>query len=355
MCLSRLRRVAIFAAIPLLGACGLIGGAPEQELDDLIVGVNYVGVSVDDVDASADFYNVAFDAEILEQGDLDAADLPTKLVPENVDGARSLLIRSSNAQLRLMSFGEAGLNEEYSAVPVEGPGMMHVCFQVAKETNAYARALDAGASSIGAKELVALSSRNPVEYGYIKDTLGIITEVEEVDVARLDLPEPPRNEYRMRHVAFATPNLEAMAQFYSVFLGGQEPRRIGNWFNISGENIDKVSGIEGSEIEMAWFQLRNLEIEIAQYHSHETALPARPRPLNAPGYSIIMFDVANLDAARQRLLDAGGTIVAKRDSFDGVTTIFGRDPDGNLLGLQKLPASSPYSAKNFDGNGVEVR
>ncbi|WP_209348206.1 VOC family protein [Pontixanthobacter sp. CEM42] len=355
MRLTNLRTAMAMVTIPLLAACGLVGGAPEQELDDLIVGVNYVGVSVADVDASTEYYSAAFGVEQIGDGDFSDASLPTGLAPNDFAQARSKLLRSSNAQLRLMSFGNSEAHTNHSAVPVQGPGIMHVCFQAVQDTNAYERALEAGAEPIGAKELVSLSSRNPVKYGYIRDAQGIITEVEEVDVSQLDLPEPPKNKYRMRHVAMATPNLEAMVQFYSAFLGGQEPRRIGNWFAISGENVDKVSGLKDSEIEMAWFQLRNLEIEIAQYHSEDTALPGVPRPLDAPGYNIVMFDVADLDRARQRLLDAGGTIVDGAGSLDGAMTVFGRDPDGNLLGLQQLPESSIYSAKNFDGNGVEVR
>ena len=115
---------------------------------------------------------------------------------------------------------------------------------------------------------------------------------------------------------------------------------------------DAVSGIEGSEIEMAWFQLRNLEIEIAQYHNLATELPATPRPLDAPGYSIIVFDVTDLARSRQRLVEAGGALIEGTYRIDGAEIAFGRDPDGNLLGLQALPASSIYSAKNFDGQGI---
>lgn len=334
-----------------LGGCGFAGGAPEQELDTVITGVNYVGVSLPDGEASAQFYQSAFETTQLGEGELDLAALPKRLAPTGVESAQSRLVRSANAQLRVMSFaGEPPA--DWSAVTVTGPGIAHVCFQAVDDTNAYAKALAAGATPIGAEELVELSSRNPVKYGYITDPNGIITEVEEVDVSRLDLPEPPKNRYRMRHVAIATPDVEALAEFYSALLGGQEARRLGDWFGLSGENFDKVAGLENVEIEMAWFQLRNLELEIAQIYSHPTERNATPRPLHAPGYNMIMFDVSDLEAAKQRLLDAGGTLVGESEAFDGVRTIFGRDPDGNLLGLQMLPGSSIYSAQNFADNGI---
>ncbi len=344
---------ALTASIVLAG-CGILGNTPEQELDDLIVGVHYVGVSVADVDKAARYYELAFEAERLGEDELALDGLPDELTPTAASGLRSALLRSANAQVRLMAFEGEGYAAppSHSAVPVQGPGIAHVCFQAIDETKAYSRALAAGASPIGSEELVTLSSRNPVKYGYITDSNGIVTEVEEVDISQLDLPEPPKNSIRIRHVAFATPDLEAMTAFYSAFLGGQPPRRLGNWFKISGENVDAVSGIPGTEIEMAWFQLRNLEIEIAQYHSHPTDRPTEPRPLDAPGYNMVVFDVTDLDGARQRLLDAGGILLDDHGSLDGAPMIFGRDPDGNLIGLQALPQSSIYSAKNFADQGI---
>ncbi|WP_172970187.1 VOC family protein [Erythrobacter sp. THAF29] len=331
-----------------------MGSAPEQELDDLIVGVHYVGITVPDVEDSGRFYEAAFDVRRMGESELSLAGMPADLRPEGAEQARSLLLRSPNAQVRLMSFEgqDYSAPRDISAVPVQGPGIIHVCFQAIEEMGAYARAIAAGASTIGDPEPVALSSRNPVKYGYITDANGIVTEVEEVDVSQLDLPEPPKNPIRMRHVAFATPDLDRMVSFWSAFLGDQEPRRIGSWFSISGENVDAVSGIPGSEIEMAWFQLRNLEIEIAQYHSHPTKLPETPRPLDAPGYNMVVFDVTDLNAAQDRLLEAGGTLIEGTGSLDGATIIFGRDPDGNLIGLQSLPKSSIYSAKNFADQGI---
>jgi len=347
------KRVLSLAACAFLGGCSLLASNPEQELDEVFVGVNYVGVAVADVETAAKFYQTAFEAERVADDALDLSEWPFELHGSASVEARSILVRSSNAQLRLMAFGDGGQTGMIGdAVSVKGPGVAHVCFQAVQESEPYAKALAAGASPIGAEELVALSSRNPVKYGYITDTNGIITEVEEVDIAQLDLPEPPKNTHRMRHVAFATPDLDAMTEFYSALLGGQEPRRIGHWIRISGENVDKVSGIAGSEIEMAWFQLRNLEIEIAQFHSHPTDRQEAPRSFAAPGYNIVMFDVTDLDIAQQRVIDAGGTIVGKSASIDGAVTVFARDPDGNLLGLQSLEPSSIYSARNFDGNGT---
>lgn len=348
----RNKAIAALASFALAG-CGLMSGEPKPlEPDTVIRGVNFVGVSVADLDAAEEYYISAVEAETVDQATLEPDNVLSQLT-EGDGAAETRLLRRTNAQLRLMAFTQRSEEAEaLDAVPVQGPGIAHVCFQVAHETDAYNRILAAGATAIGDPQLVQLNDDNPVHYGYVKDTDGIITEIEQVDLTKLNLPEPPRNKFRVRHVSIATPNLERMMAFYSTFLGGQEPRHVGGWIKVSGETVDKVSGLDGSEIEMAWFQLRNLEIEIFQYHSHPTSAPAKPRPVDAPGYNMIVFDVSDIDAARKRLVDAGGTIATEIGSMDGGQILFGRDPDGNLIGLQRLPEGSVFSAANFPDNGI---
>ncbi|KWV91087.1 VOC family protein [Erythrobacter sp. YT30] len=338
-----------------LGGCGLMGGGAPSEVrpDSVIEGVGMVGIHVSDVAAAEAYYSSAVSTQTIDAPAIDPDGALGGLLGNSDFTGETRLVRSANTQLWLMNFGEQpSSSSRPGAVPVQGPGIAHVCFQVARSTNSYDKILAAGASPIGAADLVQLSDENPVHYGYVSDKNGIITEIEEVDVAELGLPTPPKNTHRIRHVSLATPDLEAMVDFYRVFLGGQEPRHVGSWINVSGENIDKVSGLKDSAIEMAWFQVRNLELEIFKYHSHPTERPAEPRPIDAPGYNMIVFDVSDLEAARKRLVDAGGELVTGPARFADGEAIFGRDPDGNLLVLHKVAASSPFSAKNFADNGI---
>lgn len=347
------KAITLFVGFALAG-CGMLNSQPAPwEPDPIIRGVNYVGVTVEDLDAAESYYRDSVSAETLNDSSLEPGNIFASLLNGGDGAAETRLVRRTNAQLRLMAFAQrSSEGAATSAVPVQGPGIAHVCFQVAREANVYTRILAAGARPIGNEELVRLSDENPVHYGYVRDPQGIITEIEEVDLAALNLPEPPRNDYRVRHVSLATPDLDRMINFYSALLGGQEPRHVGWLRAVSGDTVDMVSGLAGSEIEMAWFQLRNLEIEIFQYHSHPTERLTEPRPLDAPGYNMIVFDVSDIEAARQRFIDAGGEIVTEAGPLDGGEIIFGRDPDGNLIGLQTLPASSVFSAENFPDNGI---
>ncbi|MEO0435271.1 MAG: VOC family protein [Pseudomonadota bacterium] len=348
------RLMSVLIIVAALHACGRSGPSSKTLLPDSVIrGVNFVGVHVSDLDAAERLYADVVDAKRLESADLPPGNVFSQLVDSGDGAVRTRLIRRTNSQLRLMTFAERSMRgQEFEAVVVQGPGISHMCFQLAEETNAYAQFLEAGATPIGDPDLIQLNPENPVRYGYVTDPDGIITEVEEIDLEKLERGTPVRNMIRVRHVSLATPDLARLIKFYSAFLGGQEPRHVGRWFAVEGEKIDKVSGLAESKIEMAWFQLRNLEIEIFQYHSHPTSIPVQPRPIDAPGYNMIVFDVSDLEQARQRVLTAGGDIVTDVGTLDGGGILFARDPDGNLIGLQTLPPDSVYSAANFPDNGL---
>ena len=196
-----------------------------------------------------------------------------------------------------------------------------------------------------------LNPKNPVTYGYTKDLDQAIVEIEHVDVATLKLATPPKNEYRLRHVSLATTNMKRAVNFYSTLLETKHPRQAGRLFSLKGEKIDQISGLENSEIAMAWFQTRNLELEIIQYLNPKPNALA-PRPFDAAGYNLIMFNVTDLSALKTKLLAAGGQIILDEVIWDNTETLFARDPDGNLLGFQSLGVDSPYSAKHFKDNGT---
>jgi len=331
----------------MLGSCS----DPEINPDNIITGVNYVGLSVANIEQSSSFYSSSTALETVEDTTLTDASVMTELGLPNETEIVARLMRSSNAQLRLMQFSSrTGEAAKTDPVPVYGPGIAHVCYQVAKETETYQKFLATGARTIGDPKMIKLNDSNPVEYAYARDLNGAIFEVEHVDLAALDLPEPPKHKHRIRHVSLATPDMDRLIDFYSAFLGGQQPRRVGRFWSLSGEKLDKMSGEKDSEIEMAWFQIRNLELELIQYHSHPKDKKVQPRPIDALGYNMIMFDVSELDEAKKRLENAGGSIVGKPVAMDGGQMQFGRDPDGNLLGLQKIPASAIFSSQNFANN-----
>ena len=346
--MNAIRASAIVLAATL-AACG--GGPKELPEDAVVKGVNFVGIAVADLDAATEFYQAGTDLEIVDDGIVTESSALDTLAGRSGVSANSRMLRTVNAQISLMSFAEP--TQDWDPVPVEGPGIMHVCFQVDQETQAYQRLLAAGGEFLGEEELVHLNPRNPVYYGYLEDLDGSIIEIEHVDIEVLNLDSPPPHQYRMRHFAFTTPDVDRLADFYSVFLEQPDPRRIGGRNGFSSERVDAITGLDGSTIRMAWFQVRNLELEITSLVSHPTTLPETPRPVDAPGLNMVVFDVDDLDAAVELFLTAGGTIETDVEDFHGAPTVFGRDPDGNIIGLQAAATDAVVSSRNFSGNGTQ--
>ncbi|MEO1041026.1 MAG: VOC family protein [Pseudomonadota bacterium] len=345
-------RIAACAFAFALAACGGFGGDREPP-DTPITGVNYVSIVVNDLDRS--------EALLYQATNLTPVEGPRRLAGPHWDDlvgregveARTTLLRGANAQVQLIEFDERSAAAEATPpMGVQGPGIAHLCIQALKETETYQTFLRGGAAVIGDPDMVQLNPRNPVEYAYVRSPDGVVFEIEHVDVSQLDLDEPPKNTHRIRHVALATPDLDRAVAFYSILFDEPNPRYIGRLGGFSGENIDKVSGLEGSKIKMAWFQARNLELEISQYVSHPTEVPHDPRPLDALGLGMIVYDVNSVEAARERLIEAGARSVTEIISADGGQIVFARDPDGNLLGFQKVPSTSVFSSQHFADNGI---
>ena len=336
----------------LLAACDGTDTEGGGAAAPVVRGVAYVGVSVGDLDAAARFYSRAADLEEVARGELKGSTALDGLAGRPGVVARTRMLASSNAQLRFMQFASRPETASAPMVPVNGPGIAHVCYQVAQETRTYERFLDNGARHVGARDMVQLNPRNPVLYAYARDPDGIMFEVEHVDVAALNLETPPQFAYRLRHVALATPDIGRLVDFYSALLDQPDPRRLGRFWGLSGDKLDQVSGLEDTRISMAFFQIGNLELEIAEYLSHPTELPAAPRALDAYGYNMIVLDVTSLEAARQKVIAAGGTIVSEPEAMDRGQILFARDPDGNLLGLLTADPASIISPARFQDRGL---
>lgn len=340
---SRMLAVVALSISSLLVACSKID-VPDEPI---IEGIAFVSMSVSDVERTASMLS---EAAGMDAHSLDAASALAWSRMMGSENAPSVLLRGFNAQLLAQQHPEPPASP--SAVPVNGPGIAHLCFQVNQTTETYEAFLSQGAEAIGNPDLVQINPKRPVYYGYLHDHDGILYEVEHVDVEALDLPEPPPNDYRIRHISLATPDMEAAVEFYAVLFSEPEPRWVGRLLSLRGENLDAVSGLPDSKIQMAWFQSRNLELELIQYESHATERPESPRPFDALGYNLIVFDVSDLEAARARVSQAGGQVLNELTDVPGGLGFLARDPDGNLLGFQKVAAVSELSSAQFSGNGT---
>lgn len=326
---------------------------PTQAENPVITGVHYVGVTVSDMERSTQLYQKVAALKHVHHEIIEDNSIINQLANRTDTIVESQLMKSVNAQLRFMTFQQSSPTAQSSEfVDANGPGIAHICFQVNKNTGTYQKFLHEGASVIGDPEMIQVNPKNPVYYAYVRDQDKTMVEIEHVDVDALNLPKPPENNYRIRHISIATTNMDRSVEFYSTLLETKNPRRAGRLIKLKGEKVDQISGFDNAELEMAWFQVRNLELELIQYHNPAPSELVEPRPIDALGYNMIVFDVVNLAKAREKLITAGGTIVNEPSVFDDGTIMFGRDLDGNLLGFQTLADDSIFSAKNFKNNGI---
>ncbi|MBU3004519.1 VOC family protein [Paraglaciecola arctica] len=349
-----MRQYILFISVAsLLGACSWLVTPPSRVANPIVAGVHYVGVTVENLDKTQALYAESTDIQVVQEGEFADHPLLNQLAGREGVTAKTRLMKGVNAQLLFMQFNNpSDAAKNYPSMQANGPGIAHLAFQVDKKTQTYQAFLTAGATHIGSKEMMT-NPKTHVSYAYVYDKDNIIVEIEHVDIDALDLPKPPKNDRRIRHISLATLDMDRAIDFYSELLETQNPRRVGHYLHNEGEFIDNVSGLPGSETEMAWFQVRNLELELIQYYHPEPKIPAIPKPVDATGYNMIVFDVTDVDAAKQLFSDAGGKLVTDIQQFNDGLGFFGRDPDGNLLGFQTIPNSSPFSAKNFKNNGIE--
>ncbi len=140
----------------------------------------------------------------------------------------------------------------------------------------------------------------------------------------------------IHHTAISTGDLEGALQFYRGLLGFEEVTTM-TW-QAGNEVADQITGLEASSGTLVMLKAGNAFIELFHYVT-PAPRPADPkRPVCDHGITHICLDVVNVDEEYERLKTAGMMFHSPpQDLADGaVRTVYGRDPDGNVIELQEL-------------------
>lgn len=290
----------------------------------VVRGISYIGISVSDIDRTAAYFAGAGGLLEVDRSDLRGVALD-RIAGKQVS-AKTRTLRSNSGQIRLMQFDRpAAAARAAGIVPVQGPGITHVCFQSPDSKPIFPKFVAAGAKPLSRTgDLVQLRPDVPVKYAYLRDADGTMIEIEQLLLDNLTF------DHRMRHVAIASPDIDRTVAFYSAVLGKAPRERRSNLVN---KTLDVTANLDDLKLDVAWFQVGNLELEIWEYLNPAPTPATEARPLEALGHNMIVFEVSAPAAALQRLQDAGGVSVAAPSPMDGGEIAFGRDPDGNLLGF----------------------
>jgi len=139
----------------------------------------------------------------------------------------------------------------------------------------------------------------------------------------------------LHHVAICTEDLDRILPFYRDILG-LDAQAILGW-EAGNEVADRLFGLKDSSARHVMLRCGNtflslMELSVQPSLEHG---PGRAEPRTGIGH--LCLDVTDLDAEYRRLVAAGVTFWSPPQHVgEGVWTVFGTDPEGNLLQLQEV-------------------
>lgn len=315
------------------GAAAPAGAEQEPPGPSTVRGVNHIAVTVTDLDRALAIYEGAVGLRLEDRRPLTGAAALAEVAGRSRLTGEVAVLSGPNVRIHLVSYAPA-VRATAAVMPVNGPGYTHICFQGRNDASFYRDVLAAGATPVTrGGEPVNLANTGYL-YMYNRDPDGVMFEIEEA--------LKPRFSERMwvSHVAHASPDLDRLSAFYTAVFGVAPHNRLAG---LKGPTFDKTSGLDGVVVAGSWINLANITLEFWQYDSPKTTAATAPRPVTAPGYSHVMYEVGDLGNEMRRVSAAGGVIASKVEVAGGRRTVFARDVDGNLFGLVETPAGDPAS------------
>lgn len=137
----------------------------------------------------------------------------------------------------------------------------------------------------------------------------------------------------IHHVAVHVRDLEKMMKFYNEAFGFELVGEEFSWKD--DEFLDRIVDVPGSAARGAMLRAGTCYMELFQYSAPE---PESTRPLQPydKGYTHFCVDVTDIDSEFERLKKVGMTFNEPAPIDVGhVKTIYGRDPEGNLIEIQQ--------------------
>ena len=141
----------------------------------------------------------------------------------------------------------------------------------------------------------------------------------------------------IHHTAISTPDIERALAFYRDLLGFELAFEFA-WPQGS-EPADRITALRDSAARAVMLRAGNAYIELFQYESPTPAAGDAERPVCDHGITHVALDVRDIEAEYERLRGAVMRFhCAPIEIGEGIKATYGRDPDGNVIELQELPA-----------------
>jgi predicted enzyme related to lactoylglutathione lyase len=157
-----------------------------------------------------------------------------------------------------------------------------------------------------------------------------------------------RLEARYTHTNLVARDWRRLAAFYEGVFGCTPlpPER-----DLEGEWLARGSGVPGARLRGIHLRLPGYDdggptLELFQYENPaERRAESSPRAADTPGYGHIAFEVRDVKEALEAVVQAGGSalgeVVTVQIAGAGtITWTYARDPEGNILELQRWERSN---------------
>ena len=141
------------------------------------------------------------------------------------------------------------------------------------------------------------------------------------------------------HTSFTVSDLQRSLPFWRDVIGLElislEPR--------DPALIEKVVGVAGAEVMVAYLQGHGHTIELIEYRAPAERESVRPRPCDT-GFAHVAYDVTDLDAILEAAAAHGVEPINPPAAVDkgpnaGLRVVYSRDPDGITIEFIERPAS----------------
>ena len=131
----------------------------------------------------------------------------------------------------------------------------------------------------------------------------------------------------------SVPDLDEARRYY-VDLLGLEELSSGSW--AKSDQMDTIVGLRDSAGKSMMLGAGNTFIELFEFTSPDEGDVGDPPRASRFGYAHLCFDVDDVGHVVNRLRSEGITFHSEPQSLFGVTTVYSRDPFGNIVEFQHI-------------------